>query len=157
MSVQTCKNRRKFGKKEGWTTSPNFYKTQAEADAAGPTTLSDGTQVKAKVAQPVVTWSTFRNLWVREFPNLKVRPRGEDTCTDCYKIRNKMRVLINKKIVVEKKLGACMDNNEASPENQSCSVPSEVQTLFETEYAETESEVHGEQIYEGTTPEELAT
>ena len=155
--VQTCKNRRKFRKKEGWETSPNFYKTQAEADAAGPTTLHDGTQVEAKVAQPVVTWPTFRNLWVREFPNLKVRPRGEDTCTDCYKIWNKMRFLINEKIIAEKKLDACMDNNEASPENQSFSVPSEVQTLFETECAETESEVHGEQIYEGTTPEELAS
>ena len=39
--VQTCKNRRKFRKKEGWKTSPIFYKTQTEADAAGPTTLHD--------------------------------------------------------------------------------------------------------------------
>ena len=91
-------------------------------------------QVEAKVAQPVVTWSTFRNLWVREFPNLKVRPWEEDTCTHCYKIRNKMRFLINKKIIAEKKLDACMVNNVASPENQSCSLPSEVQILFNGMY-----------------------
>ena len=135
--------------------SPNFYKTQAEADAAGPTTLPDGTQVEAKVAQPVVTWPTFRKLWLREFPNLKVRARGEDTCTDCYKIRNRMRLLLNKKMAAEKKLDTCMDIREASPENQALSIPSEVRKLFETECPETEREVHGEEIYEGTMLEEL--
>ena len=70
--VQTCKSRKKYKKKDCWETSPYFYKTQDQADAVEPTTLPDDTQAKAKVAKPVVTCSTFRNVWVREFPNLKV-------------------------------------------------------------------------------------
>ena len=66
-----------------------------------------------------------------------------------------MRFLTKQKIAAEKKLDAYTDNNEASPENQSCPIPSEFQKLFETKYPETESEVHREEIYEGTTPKEF--
>merc|ERR1711966_352209 len=95
--VQTCKNRRKYKRKDQWALSPGFHRKQEQVDSAMPIKLPVGTVVQPKLAQPVVVYATFRNLWRQEFPHLRVRACGEDTCTDCFKFRNRLRCLINKK------------------------------------------------------------
>ena len=100
--IKTCKNRQIFKKKDEWEMSKGFYETLDEADAAQPYTLPDGTIVPPNVAKPVVTFECFRKLWKREFPHLRVRARGEDTCTNCFLIKNRMRFLLNKKQKIQK-------------------------------------------------------
>ena len=41
--------------------------------------------------QEVGSWTTFRNLWKKEFPNLKTRKSAEDVCTLCYTYSNAFR------------------------------------------------------------------
>ena len=80
--VKTCRSSQIFAKKEDWVRSPGCYETQEEVDAAEHVLLADDTLVPPQVSQPVVTLPCFRQLWKREFSYLKVRGRGEDTCTD---------------------------------------------------------------------------
>eukprot|EP00957_Ditylum_brightwellii_P059588 4524321-Ditylum_brightwellii.AAC.1 len=39
-------------------------------------------------AQPICSWFAFHFYWKRRFPNIKVRKRGADTCTDCRMFLN---------------------------------------------------------------------
>ena len=46
---------------------------------------------------PVVSWRSYCRFWLDSFPNLKVRARGEDTCTDCFNLMNELQGLYNKR------------------------------------------------------------
>ena len=153
--VQTCKNRRKYKRKDQWALSPGFHRKQEQVDSAIPIKLPDGTVVQPKLAQPVVVYATFRNLWRQEFPHLRVRARGEDTCTDCFKIRNRLRYLINKKIIAENKLNEIGNVTEDLPDEQSAAISKQLKDFFEGDCPETEGGADSSEFYEGTTPEEL--
>lgn len=43
-------------------------------------------------AKKIVTWCTFLNYWKANFPFIKVRKRGADTCTDCLVLANEFRI-----------------------------------------------------------------
>lgn len=74
--------------------SLGFYKIKVEAKAAEPFKLPDETKVAPEVANIVVVFKTCYGLWAREFSNLRVWAKGEDTCTYCYKIRNRMQLFV---------------------------------------------------------------
>ena len=160
--VQTCKNRRKYKRKNEWDFAPGFYCDYDDANLAEPLILPDGTEVPPAVAKPVVPFSTFHALWKREFSYLRVRARGEDTCTICFKIRNNMRHLVNKKTKVERQLNSHSDVVEEGdadgelPEETAFKISEQLVEMFEGDCPETEAEVDtGEELFDGTTPEEL--
>jgi len=41
----------------------------------------------------VCCWKNFLLIWKKNFPNLTIRNPCEDTCGDCFKIRNSFRIL----------------------------------------------------------------
>ena len=98
--------------------SPGLKKTQDEADTAEPIILSDGTIVQPQVAKQVVIFETFCSLWKKDSPHLCVRARGEDTCTNCFKIRNRMCFLLNKKALAEKNLNTISNSTPQIPKKQ---------------------------------------
>ena len=63
-----------------------FYRNHSDANAAEPIILPDGTGVPPAIDKPVVAFLTSCTLWKREFPNLRVGRKGEDTCTICFGI-----------------------------------------------------------------------
>ena len=132
-----------------------LFQTQEEADASGPVTLKNGKVVAPQVCRPVFTFETFQRLWKSEFPHLKVRGRGEDTYTDCYKIRSKMRFLINRRKKLEDKLSHLSDVH--TPIN----IAKDLEDFFTGDCPETEAEDHASEenemyeTYEGTSPEDL--
>ena len=36
----------------------------------------------------MISWTTFHRYWERNFPNIKIRKKGADTCTDCQILCN---------------------------------------------------------------------
>ena len=36
--------------------------------------------------KPVCAWHTFWGYWADNYPNIKVRAKGADTCSDCLKL-----------------------------------------------------------------------
>ena len=40
----------------------------------------------------VVTWPTFLDFWKENFPHIKLRKKGADTCTDCLVLVNEFRM-----------------------------------------------------------------
>ena len=52
--------------------------------------LADEQQVNLEIVQPIVSWRSFRRCWTKQFPKLKVRAKGEDTCADCYHLKLKL-------------------------------------------------------------------
>lgn len=40
------------------------------------------------VPEPVCSWKDFLVIWKKEFPHLKIRNACEDTCGECFKIKN---------------------------------------------------------------------
>jgi hypothetical protein len=42
---------------------------------------------------PVCSWKGFLSTWKEEFSYMKIRNPCEDTCAECFKIRNSFRVL----------------------------------------------------------------
>jgi hypothetical protein len=42
---------------------------------------------------PVCSWKGFLSIWKEEFSYMKIRNPCEDTCAECFKIRNSFRVL----------------------------------------------------------------
>ncbi len=40
------------------------------------------------VPEPVCSWKDFLVIWKKEFPHLKIRNSCEDTCGECFKIKN---------------------------------------------------------------------
>ena len=46
---------------------------------------------KSEVYQ-IVAWSTFHKVWRTKYTNIKIRKKGQDTCTDCHTFLNKLRV-----------------------------------------------------------------
>ena len=70
----------------GWHAVWLNKQTQEEADLFG-----------GEMALPIVSWRSFRRCWLKHFPKLKVRAKGEDTCTDCYLLRQKLASLAQQK------------------------------------------------------------
>ena len=56
-----------------------FYLTQEGTDR------EDREDVK-----PIVLWRSFLRCWTENFQKLKVLAKGEDTCTDCYLLNQKL-------------------------------------------------------------------
>ena len=86
--------------------APGFNRDHDDAKCAGLINLPDGTEVLPALSKLVVPLSTVHILWKREFPYLLVRAKGEDTYRICFKIRNNMRHLVNKKTKVERQLNS---------------------------------------------------
>lgn len=42
---------------------------------------------------PVCCWKSFLQIWKNNFPHLTIRNPCEDTCGDCFKIRNSFKIL----------------------------------------------------------------
>lgn len=153
--VQTCKHRRIYKKKEEWTLSPGFYRTEEDAVNAEPTIIShrDGTTttIQPTVAKNIIKYSTFFSLWAKEFPHLKVRERGEDTCTDCFKIKYRFRHLLNKRKCLEQKLA---DTDSAAA--TTVRMEENLEALLTRDCPETESTTVNDTNNDiGTTPEDL--
>ena len=85
-AVWLNKHTQKFKPIREWDLREWFYRTQEEADHSG-----------GEVALPIVSWCLFRRYWSKHFPKLKVRAKGEDTCTDCYLLRQKLASLARQK------------------------------------------------------------
>jgi hypothetical protein len=45
------------------------------------------------VPLPIPDWSSFRQIWKRCCPKIKIRNICEDTCPECYVLKNKFRFL----------------------------------------------------------------
>lgn len=59
--------------------------------------LADEQQVNLEIVQPIVSWRSFRRCWTKQFPKLKVRAKGEDTCADCYHLKLKLERIAREK------------------------------------------------------------
>ena len=165
--VQTCKNRRIYKSKRDWVLAPNCYETADEVEGAEPITLPDGSTLEPRIAKQAVIFETFRKLWKKEFPHLRIRGRGEDTCTDCFKIKNKLRHLLRKKMIAELKVAAIKENAPTPTENTSEDEPTEspdeaalrmttdLKEFFEGDCPETEKEHTDTDIYEEVSPDDL--
>ena len=81
------KCRSKMAQVSDWDLRDGFYRTQAEADQ------HEG----GKVAKPIMSWRSFLRYWKAHFPKLRIRKSGEDTCTDCYKLRLRLSILTRKR------------------------------------------------------------
>ena len=79
------------------------------------------------------------NLWHREFPHMKVRERGEDTCTDCFKIKCQLRHLISKKKRLEGQVERDLPNN--APERVAIQMESKLDELLTCDCPEIEAEL----------------
>ena len=62
----------------------NLFEKRPHDDDAEVPLWPSGTEPK-----PICAWASFLQLWKDEYPTIKVRPRGADTCTDCLKLLNK--------------------------------------------------------------------
>ena len=48
---------------------------------------------ETSITLPVPDWSSFRLVWKRKCPKVKIRNICEDTCPECYVLKNKFRFL----------------------------------------------------------------
>ena len=48
---------------------------------------------EGSIPLPVCSWKGFLSIWKEEFSYMKIRNPCEDTCAECFKIRNSFRVL----------------------------------------------------------------
>ena len=94
-AVWLNKHTQKFKPIREWNLREGFYGTQEEADHSG-----------GEVALPIVSWRLFRRCCSKHFPKLKVRAKGEDTCTDCYLLRQKLASLARQKAELLEQLHA---------------------------------------------------
>jgi hypothetical protein len=46
---------------------------------------------EGSVTLPVVPWSTFGKVWEERLPKLRIRRKCEDTCPECFLIKNRFR------------------------------------------------------------------
>ena len=46
---------------------------------------------QGSIYKRVVTWPSFWSYWKRNFPEIKIRKKGADTCTDCLLLCNEFR------------------------------------------------------------------
>lgn len=92
------------------------------------------------VAKRVCTWPTFLAFWRRNYNNVKVRPKGADTCTDCFILLNAFR---------SKQVIKCDDNSDMEM-SSSCSsdTASYVSSDESDNELETENENYQEKIWE---------
>jgi hypothetical protein len=81
------KHKQKFKPIGEWDLREGFHRSQEEADLHG-----DG-----EIAKTIVSWRSFLRCWTENFPKLKVRAKGEDTCTDCYLLNQKLARLAREK------------------------------------------------------------
>jgi hypothetical protein len=100
-----CRGKCKFKKLTDWELQDGFYKTQEEADA------NDG-----EVAKPIMSWRSFNRMWDKEFSQVHVAQRGEDTCTDCHMLRIKLQALDKKKTKAEEDLANGGSDDGTTPE-----------------------------------------
>jgi len=65
----------------------------------------------------IISWSSYLRFWKQNFPELRVRPEVEDTCTDCHRIVCKLRGLNLRKDRLEKQDSTADDeDDEEEPE-----------------------------------------
>ena len=82
--------------KEQWPLRDGFFRTQEEAND----------HENGRVVRPVVSWRSFGRYWQKNFPKLRVRAKGEDTCTDCYLLHQRLIRLGKKKDEMMSRLNA---------------------------------------------------
>ena len=73
-------NKGKFKPIGEWKPRDGFYLTPSEA----------ANHEGGAVVRPIVSWRSFRRCWIKKFPKLRVRSKGEDTCPDCYLLKLKL-------------------------------------------------------------------
>ena len=100
-----CKGKSKYKRVRDWELEEGFYKTQAEADANG-----------GEVAQPIISYRSFMRMWKKDFPDLHVAQRGEDTCTDCHLLRLRLQNLQKKREQAERDIDEGGADDGTSPE-----------------------------------------
>ena len=113
-------------------------------------------------------FGTFRKLWHKEFSHLRIRGRGEDTCTDCFKIKNNLRHLLRKRMIAENKVLKTKEINTVSltenitdgdpketPDEAALRMITELKEFFEGDCPETEKETAGRNLNEDVSAEDL--
>ena len=83
-----CKKKSIFKKRDEWELMPHYYRTIEDFERSN--------DPEGQVADPIVSWTAFLKYWKDNFPNLVVRAKGEDTCTDCHKLAMELRELYKK-------------------------------------------------------------
>lgn len=70
--------------------NPDEYERRVieEADEDGVSLWPPGSEYKK-----VVSWTKFHGYWKHNFPEIKIREKGADTCSDCMIFRNEFRSL----------------------------------------------------------------
>ena len=86
VAVWLDKHKQKFKPIREWNLREGFYRTQEEAVLG-----------RGEVAKRVVSRRSFLRCWAENFPKLKVRAKGEDTCTDCYLLNQKLARIARQK------------------------------------------------------------
>ena len=97
-----CRKKRKFEKIKNWELREGFYRTQEQLDAARESGAIGGEE--GEVAKPIVSWTSFHRYWKNNFPNLVVRSKGEDTCTDCARLHNELQELYGRETNLMKEI-----------------------------------------------------
>jgi hypothetical protein len=52
---------------------------------------------EGSMKKDICAWNTFLNQWKITHPNLRIRPRGEDTCSKCWKMSEELRGITKQK------------------------------------------------------------
>ena len=68
------------------------------------------------MAIPIVSWTSFLRFWHANFPKLKVRRSGEDTCSDCWKLRCRLEHLHRQKAAAQCETVEAGDDVGISPD-----------------------------------------
>ena len=77
---------------------------------------------------PIPDWRGFRKIWKKQRPNLRIRNVCEDTCPECYILKNKFRFAGNNNNNNNNDDSTSLSNDEASNNNSdedSLSIPSD--------------------------------
>ena len=53
---------------------------------------------------PVVSFRSFKRFWDTNYPQLKVRPKGEDTCDKCFVISTNLKTNQKKRKILEEEI-----------------------------------------------------
>ena len=101
--TKKCKNKQKIHSVDDWELAEGYCRWESDIMPEG-----------MKVAKPIVAWPTYHAYWKKNFPKLKARKSGEDTCDECHSIMCKLRHLRKKKGELEAKAAkAAEDATEA--------------------------------------------
>ena len=112
-------------------------------------------------------FKTLRELLKKVFPYLRIRGRGEGTCTDCFEMKNNLRHLLRKKLIAEQKVATIKENvptptentsedePKKSPDEAALQMTTDQKEFFKGDCPETEKEHTDTDIYEEVSPDDL--